>query len=156
MTHRSHTQQAIDVENAKGEDEGVDGTEDQEGCRCRRGRQERCHSVGGTQYSIYRPRLSTNLRCVPAGQYSDVRQRKTEKRAPQQQPVVLDALLRIDNEPIHATKIMSSQQPTMILNVKNGMITGGLSCGGKSVKPTSFAVRLILPIRLPKTGIEIA
>ena len=62
----------------------------------------------------------------------------------------------IENEPIQATNTMSSQQPTMILNVKNGMTIGGLSCGGKSVKPISFAVKLILPIRLSKTGIEIA
>jgi hypothetical protein len=58
--------------------------------------------------------------------------------------------LWIENEPIQATNTMSSQQPTMILNVKNGMTTGGLSCGGKSVKPISFAVKLMLPIRLPK------
>jgi hypothetical protein len=35
-------------------------------------------------------------------------------------------------------------QPTMIRNVKNGMTTGGRSWGGKSVKPTSLEVKLML------------
>ena len=35
-------------------------------------------------------------------------------------------------------------------------ITGGRSCGEKSVNPTSLEVKLMLPIRLPRTGIEIA
>ena len=54
-----------------------------------------------------------------------------------------------------ATDSMTSQQPTMILNVKNGMSTGGRSCGGKSVNPASLDVKLMLPIRLPRTGIAI-
>ena len=47
---------------------------------------------------------------------------------------------------------MTKPQPTMIRNAKNGMSTGGRSCGGKSVKPTSLEVKLMLPIRLPRTG----
>jgi hypothetical protein len=44
----------------------------------------------------------------------------------------------------------------MIRKVKNGMSTGGRSCGGKLVNPTSFEVRLMLPIMLPRTGILIS
>ena len=33
-----------------------------------------------------------------------------------------------------------------------GMITGGRSWGGKSVKPTSLEVKLMLAIKLPRTG----
>ena len=51
---------------------------------------------------------------------------------------------------------MINPQPTMIRKVKNGMTTGGRSWGGKSVKPTSFEVKLILPIKLPRTGILIS
>ena len=50
---------------------------------------------------------------------------------------------------------MISQQPTMILKAKNGMTTGGLFCGGKSVNPNSLDVKLKLPIKLPRTGIAI-
>jgi hypothetical protein len=39
----------------------------------------------------------------------------------------------------------------MIRKVKNGMSTGGRSCGGKSVNPTSLEVKLS-PIRLPENG----
>ena len=63
--------------------------------------------------------------------------------------------LWIKYDPAQATNSMTSQQPTMILNVKNGMITGGRSCGGKSVNPTSLDVKLMLPMRLPRTGIAI-
>src|ERR1700682_1460478 len=61
--------------------------------------------------------------------------------------------LWIKYDPTQATSSMTSQQPTMILNVKNGIITGGRSGGGKSVNPTSLEVKLMLPIRLPRTGI---
>ena len=40
----------------------------------------------------------------------------------------------------------------MTRNAKNGMSTGGRSSGGKSVRPISFDVRLMLAIRLPRTG----
>ena len=48
---------------------------------------------------------------------------------------------------------MIKPQPTMIRKVKNGMSTGGRSCGGKDVRPTSFDVVLMLPMMLPSTGI---
>jgi hypothetical protein len=44
----------------------------------------------------------------------------------------------------------------MIRNAKNGISTGGRSWGGKSVRPTSFEFRLMLPIKLPRKGIVIA
>jgi hypothetical protein len=47
---------------------------------------------------------------------------------------------------------MSRPQPTMIRKAKKGIITGGRSARGKSVKPTSFERRLMLPITLPRTG----
>jgi len=51
---------------------------------------------------------------------------------------------------------MSSPQPTMMRKAKNGMIIGGRSAKGKSVSPTSFESKLMLPIRLPRTGRLIA
>ena len=47
---------------------------------------------------------------------------------------------------------MTIPHPTMIRKVKNGISTGGRSCGGKSVRPISFDVKLMLAIRLPRTG----
>ena len=44
----------------------------------------------------------------------------------------------------------------MIRNAKNGINTGGLWSAGKSVSSTSLESRLMLPIRLPSTGTEIA
>ena len=42
--------------------------------------------------------------------------------------------------PTQASSSMTSPQPTMIRKAKNGISTGGRSCGGKSVSPTSFEV----------------
>ena len=44
---------------------------------------------------------------------------------------------------------MRTPQPTMMRKVKNGMITGGRSCGGMLSSPTSPAERLSESIRLP-------
>ena len=43
-------------------------------------------------------------------------------------------------------------QPTMTRNAKNGMSTGGRSSAGKSARPISFEVRLMLAIKLPRIG----
>src|SRR5258708_2500343 len=64
--------------------------------------------------------------------------------------------LAVKYDAAQASTSMISQQPTMIRKAKNGMSTGGRSWGGKSVNPTSLEVKLMLAIRLPRTGIEIA
>ena len=61
--------------------------------------------------------------------------------------------LMISQEPSHASPSMIRPQPTMTRKVMNGMRTGGRSCGGKDVSPTSFDVVLMLPMMLPSTGI---
>src|SRR6266849_1603845 len=63
---------------------------------------------------------------------------------------------RLRYEPMKATASMIKPHPTMMRKVKNGMSTGGRSCRGKLVKPTSLESRLTLPIRLPRTRLEIA
>jgi len=50
-------------------------------------------------------------------------------------------------------------QAFVIRLVRDGgslVIAGGRSWGGKSVKSTSFEVKLMLPIKLPRTGILIS
>ena len=64
--------------------------------------------------------------------------------------------LMLRYEPIQASPSMMSPQPTMIRKAKNGMSTGGRSDRGKSVRPTSLDVKLMLPIRLPRIGILIS
>src|ERR1700736_6657253 len=59
-------------------------------------------------------------------------------------------------EPMKASASMIIPHPTMMRKVKNGISSGGQSCRGKLVTPTSLEQKLILPIRLPRTGIEIA
>src|SRR6266404_8622144 len=59
-------------------------------------------------------------------------------------------------EPMKASASMIIPHPSMMRKVKNVMRTGGQSCRGKLVSPTSLESKLMLPIRLPRMGIEIA
>ena len=62
--------------------------------------------------------------------------------------------LRPSQVPTQAIASRSRPQPTMMRKAKNGIATGGRSARGKSSKPTSFELKLMLPMTLPSTGTE--
>src|SRR6202041_3723861 len=54
------------------------------------------------------------------------------------------------HEPTQARNNMTTPQPTMMRNAKNGITTGGQFSGGILSSPTSPALRLSESMRLPK------
>ena len=77
MPRRPGAQKPVDVEDAEGEDEHVDGTEHDQRDGCRLRRQERRHCVGRAQNAVDGPRLPSDFSGEPAGQYCDERKRET-------------------------------------------------------------------------------
>src|SRR5712671_865863 len=77
---------------------------------------------------------------------------KPKKIAHSKSLVRSSAFLKARSDPSHATANMASPQPTITRKAKNGMSTGGLSAFAKEVNPTSFEFKVIVAIRLPRTG----